>query len=98
MLFCTPRFSRMNDLVVIQTTQGLAEYVKKAFNSEHPDKCALNAGAVIGYDARHNSNRWAKLAARVFLKAGFKKVYLFNNITPTPFVPFTVQKVKAAIG
>jgi phosphoglucomutase len=57
----------------------------------------LKAGAVIGYDARHNSNRWAKLTARVFLKAGFK-VYLFDSITPTPFVPYTVQNAKAAIG
>ena len=57
----------------------------------------IKAGAVIGYDARHNSNRWAKLTARVFLKAGFK-VYLFDSITPTPFVPYTVQNAKAAIG
>jgi phosphomannomutase len=57
----------------------------------------LKAGAVIGYDARHNSNRWAKLTARVFLQAGFK-VYLFDSITPTPFVPYTVQNAKAAIG
>ena len=84
----------MNDLVIIQTSQGLAEYVRKAYTM---GESALKAGAVIGYDARHNSARWATLTARVFLKAGFK-VYLFDTITPTPFVPFTVQKAKAAIG
>lgn len=87
-------FSRLNDLVIIQTSQGLAEYVRKAYTM---GDCALKAGAVIGYDARHNSNRWAKLTARVFLQAGFK-VYLFDSITPTPFVPYTVQNAKAAIG
>lgn len=87
-------FSQMNDLVIIQTSQGLAEYVRKAYNTA---ECALKAGAVIGFDARHNSARWASLTARVFLKAGFK-VYLFDSITPTPFVPFTVQQAKAAIG
>ena len=54
-------------------------------------------GAVIGYDARFNSSRWAKLAAGVFLRLGFA-VRLFSTITPTPFVPFTVVQKKACIG
>ena len=54
-------------------------------------------GAVVGFDARYNSSRWAKLAAGVFLRKGIK-VYLFSRITPTPFVPFTVQTKSAAIG
>ena len=54
-------------------------------------------GAVIGFDARFNSSRWAKLAAGVFLTFGFK-VRLFSTITPTPIVPFTVVQKKACIG
>ena len=54
-------------------------------------------GAVIGFDARYNSDRWAKLAAGVFLRKGIR-VYLFSKITPTPFVPFTVKRKSAAIG
>jgi phosphomannomutase len=89
-----PGFSQLNDLVIIQTSQGLAQYVLSSYPS--PEE-AREAGAVISFDARHNSSRWAKLTARVFLKAGFK-VYLFNSITPTPFVPFTVQQKNAAVG
>ena len=44
-------YSRMNDLVIIQTSQGLAKYV----NETCPK--AKKAGVVIGYDGRHNSER-----------------------------------------
>jgi phosphomannomutase len=43
-------FTRMNDLTIIQTTQGLAAYMKNVFK----DKIT---GVVIGYDIRHNSER-----------------------------------------
>merc|ERR1711976_1111413 len=59
-----PGFSGMNDLIIIQTTQGLAKYVMSAFPTPQH---ARSAGAVVGFDARHNSHRWAKLTARVFL-------------------------------
>ena len=92
--FISYRFSGMNDLIIIQTTQGLAKYVLNTFPTpEH----ARSAGAVVGFDARHNSLRWAKLTARVFLENGFK-VFLFSSITPTPFIPFTVQQKTAAVG
>jgi len=87
-----PGFGQMNDLVIIQTTQGLANYLITV----HGEK-VKTMGAVIGFDARHNSSRWARLAAGVFLRKGIK-VYLFSKITPTPFVPFTVQRKSAAIG
>ncbi len=90
--FCS--FSKLNDLVIIQTSQGLAKYVLSCYPTLDD---ARKAGAVVSFDARYNSSRWAKLTARVFLKNGFK-VHLFNKITPTPFVPFTVQQMKAAIG
>lgn len=43
--------SAMNDLVVIQTAQGLAKYIQKSFPQE------LSRGVVFGYDGRHNSKR-----------------------------------------
>ena len=55
-------------------------------------------GAVIGFDARFDSRRWATLAAGIFLRMGFKNVRLFSQITPTPFVPFTVVQKEASIG
>ena len=122
----------MNDLVIIQTTQGLAKYLLAddglgshvstftfsnyitfvlILNFRNGFDVALivlldldgiifqvqSMGAVIGYDARFNSSRWAKLAAGVFLKFGFK-VRLFSTITPTPLVSFTVVQKKACIG
>lgn len=44
--------NRMNDVVVIQASQGLAKYVKECFED------AQSAGVVIGYDGRYNSQRY----------------------------------------
>ncbi|KIM33579.1 hypothetical protein M408DRAFT_326264 [Serendipita vermifera MAFF 305830] len=84
-------FSRMNDLIIVQTSQGLCDYV-----SGHVDR-AKERGVVIGHDHRHNSERWAKLTAAVFLEQGFK-VYLHRGLVHTPLVPFTIQETKAAAG
>lgn len=46
-------YNAMNDLVVIQTAQGLAKYIKKCFPS--PDQQAN--GIVFGFDGRYNSKR-----------------------------------------
>ena len=42
-------------------------------------------GVIIGYDARYNSRHWAEIVATVLVNRGVK-VYLFRQITPTPFV------------
>ncbi|OQR69828.1 phosphoglucomutase-2-like [Tropilaelaps mercedesae] len=46
-------FACMNDLVIVQTSQGLAEYVSKTLANSH------TKGVVISYDGRHNSERYA---------------------------------------
>lgn len=46
-------FSAMNDLVVIQTAQGLAKYLLTFY----PNNVDRNGGVVIGYDGRYNSER-----------------------------------------
>ncbi len=46
-------YSMMNDLTIIQTTQGLVSHLLNTFPREH----AQQRGVVIGYDARHNSLR-----------------------------------------
>ncbi|KAK3731220.1 hypothetical protein QZH41_011197, partial [Actinostola sp. cb2023] len=84
-------FSKFNDLTVIQASQGLAKHVLKAFSD------TKERGIVIGFDARHNSERLAQRAAAVFLSQGIK-VYLFSKITPTPFVPYSVKWYKAVCG
>jgi phosphoglucomutase/phosphopentomutase len=43
--------SRMNDLTVIQATQGMAKYLLECFDD------VKTQGVVIGYDGRYNSSR-----------------------------------------
>ncbi|XP_056612436.1 glucose 1,6-bisphosphate synthase-like isoform X1 [Triplophysa dalaica] len=90
-------FARINDLTVIQSTQGVYKYLVKYF----PD---LNArGLVVGYDTRAQassgctSERLARLSAAVMLCKDVP-VYLFSNYVPTPFVPYAVMKFGAAAG
>jgi len=86
-----PGFGQMNDLVIIQVTQGLRNYLQTV------DKDVCSKGVVLGYDGRHNSHRWAKLAAATFLRANIP-VYLFTTTTPTPFTPFTINKLGLSAG
>ena len=74
-------YSMMNDLTIIQTAQGFLEYLKSFFGFER----LKNDGIVLGFDARHNSEQFAYLTANIFIRAGVR-VYLFRQITPTPFV------------
>jgi len=84
-------WSRMNDLIVNQTTQGLCAYVLVQVVG------ARDRGVVIGHDHRYNSERWARLAARIFVSHGFK-TYLLQGLVHTPMVPFSVKKLAAACG
>lgn len=87
----------MNDLTIIQTTQGFCRYLEESFAT------LKERGVVIGYDARAHpasggsSKRFASLAAAVFISRGVP-VQLFSNITPTPFVPFTVSHLGLCAG
>ena len=54
-------FSCMNSLTVIQASQGLAKFIK----TKRPE--IASQGVVIGHDARHNSDRFAVLAANAFI-------------------------------
>jgi phosphoglucomutase len=83
--------TRMNCVTVIQASQGLAAYVLKKF----PD--ASSRGVVIGHDARHNGNKFARLAAAAFVQKGIK-VYWFGRFVHTPLIPFTINEVHAVAG
>lgn len=92
-----PGISCMNDLTIIQTTQGFCQYLELSFGN------LKERGVVIGYDARAHppsggsSKHFASLAAAVFISRGVP-VYLFSGITPTPFVPFTVSHLGLCAG
>ncbi|KAG0005924.1 Phosphoglucomutase-3 [Modicella reniformis] len=66
-------FSRMNDLTVIQASQGLCLHVL-----EHVQN-AKERGVVIGHDHRHHSKDFARLTAGVFLSKGVK-VYAYKDL------------------
>ncbi|TDL25051.1 phosphoglucomutase 1 [Rickenella mellea] len=84
-------WSSMNDLITIQTSQGLCAYTLQNVHD------AANKGVVIGHDHRHNSQRWASLTAAAFLVKGMK-VYQLRGLNHTPLVPFSVSRVGAACG
>ncbi|XP_060939848.1 phosphoglucomutase-2 [Limanda limanda] len=92
-----PGTSCMNDLTIIQTTQGFCHYLEESLEN------LKERGVVIGYDARAhppsggNSKRFASLAAAVFISRGVP-VHLFSDIVPTPFVPFTVSHLGLCAG
>ena len=64
----------MNSVTVQQTSQGLLSYLER----EAPD--ALAAGGVaVGWDARHQSQHFARVVAAVFLSRGVR-VHLFSQL------------------
>ncbi|KAI1790740.1 phosphoglucomutase 1 [Ganoderma leucocontextum] len=84
-------WNRMNDLIIIQASQGLCAYVLKHV------KDARSRGVVVGHDHRYNSEKWAKLTAAVFIDQQVP-VYFHEGIVHTPLVPFTVKEKQAAAG
>lgn len=67
-------YNSMNDLVVIQSAQGLAKYVLKCFPSAE-DRAR---GVVFGFDGRYNSKRYAKRSnARVRRRLKIERFFLF---------------------
>nr|CEL65240.1 TPA: phosphoglucomutase, putative [Neospora caninum Liverpool] len=85
-------FSRMNDVTIQQTTQGYCAFLMDLFGEDGKDR-----GVVIGFDARHNSRRFAQLTAAVFLSKGVR-VRLFGDIVHTPMVPYTVVSANCIAG
>ncbi|GAA6013575.1 hypothetical protein JCM10207_004779 [Rhodosporidiobolus poonsookiae] len=83
--------SAMNDLVILQASQGLAKYAEEAIEG------AKKRGIVVGHDHRHNSAQFARLTAGVFRRSGWK-VYELEGLVHTPMVPFSVKRLHAALG
>lgn len=84
-------FARMNSVTVIQASQGVAEYLLQNV----PD--TKHRGIVIGRDARHNSEKFAKLTAASFVAKGIKVWWLEPSVS-APMVPFGVKELGAVAG
>ncbi|VDN02032.1 unnamed protein product [Thelazia callipaeda] len=83
-------FCRLNDLTILMLTHGFAVHLKNTYNRE-------SNGVAIGFDGRHNSKKWATLAANVFVLNGIK-VYLFSDYCPTPLVSYATLKLVCDAG
>lgn len=84
-------FAFMNCLTVIQTSQGIANHLISSSTA------ADSLSVIIGHDTRHNSARFARLAANAFRSTGIN-VYMFEDYVPTPFVAFGVKTMNANAG
>jgi phosphomannomutase len=81
----------MNRAVVIRTSRGLADHLL----ADVPD--AAERGVVVGFDARHDSRRFAEDAVGVFAGAGLR-VHWFPTPQPTPLIAYTQKVLDAAAG
>ena len=76
--------NRMNIYTVGAATQGLSNYLKTQF-TELPQ-----ISVAIGHDCRNNSRKFAEISADIFSANGIK-VYLFEDLRPTPEVSFAIR-------
>ncbi|PID93762.1 MAG: phosphoglucomutase [Bacteroidetes bacterium] len=86
-----PGTNRMNKYTVGKATQGLANYLRKAFANEPVIK------VVIGYDCRINNTFFAEVTSSV-LSANGIEVYLFDALRPTPEVSFAIRHLQCHSG
>lgn len=82
--------NRINKYTLGKNTQGLSQYLKQSFPGEE-------IKVAIAYDCRHNSDTLAKVVADVFSANGIK-VFLFEELRPTPELSFTVRHLQCHAG
>ncbi|MCC8035239.1 MAG: phospho-sugar mutase, partial [Rikenellaceae bacterium] len=82
--------NRMNIYTVGMATQGLANYLKKNFDGQQ-------IKVAIAHDCRNNSRLFAERVADIFASNGFK-VYLFDDLRPTPELSFAIRRLHCHSG
>ncbi|KAM7458444.1 hypothetical protein BLSTO_00796 [Blastocystis sp. subtype 1] len=89
-------YNCMNDLVVLQTAQGICEYLLQQFGED-----VKKRGVVVGYDHRAlgdlSSKSFFLITAKVFQQKGIP-VYGFNSFAFTPLVPFSISAYNCCAG
>ena len=83
--------NRMNIYTVGAATQGLSNYLNKNF------KDLKQIAVVIGHDCRNNSRLFAEVSANIFAANGIK-VYLFDDMRPTPEMSFAIRQLGCQSG
>lgn len=86
--------NRMNRVVVAQTAKGFADFLL----ARHDARANLDAPSiVIGYDARINSDVFARDTAEIMQAAGVRATLLPRQL-PTPVLAFAVRDLGADAG
>ena len=83
--------NRMNIYTVGKATQGLANYLNECF------KDLEQISVVVGHDCRNNSRLFAEISANIFSANGIK-VYLFEDLRPTPEISFAIRHLGCQSG
>ncbi len=83
--------NRMNIYTVGAATQGLSNYLNKNF------KDLPQISVCIGHDCRNNSRLFAEISADIFSANGIK-VYLFDDMRPTPEMSFAIRHLGCQSG
>ena len=86
-----PGTNRMNIYTMGAATQGLSNYLNKNFKNLDEIK------VVVGHDSRNNSRLFAETAANIFSANGIK-VYLFDDMRPTPEMSFAIRHLGCQSG
>ena len=83
--------NRMNVYTVGMATQGFANYLKKNFADRE------QISVVVCHDCRNNSRLFAETVADIFSANGIK-VYLFDDMRPTPECSFAIRHLGCQSG
>ena len=83
--------NRMNVYTVGMATQGFANYLKKSFADRE------QISVVVCHDCRNNSRLFAETVANIFSANGIK-VYLFDDMRPTPECSFAIRHLGCQSG
>lgn len=83
--------NRMNIYTVGAATQGLSNYLNANF------KDLEQISVVVGHDCRNNSRLFAEISADIFSANGIK-VYLFEDMRPTPEMSFAIRYLGCQSG
>jgi phosphomannomutase len=81
--------NRMNRVVVTRAAAGLAAYLKAKGHTDEP--------VVVGYDARKNSDVFARDTAEILTGAGLRAQMLPRPL-PTPVLAFAIRHLGACAG
>jgi len=82
--------NRMNRYTVGMATQGLANYIKSHVEGDELSVC-------VSYDSRNNSKLFAGITADVLSSNGIK-VYMFDDIRPTPELSYSIRMKGSIAG